>query len=86
MPWAMGAVISLLIAVGGGFTGICINPARDLGPGICGFIYGLIQGYDVSGVFGSGQRAMYIIAPIIGGIVGGLFRYKVVVNLLFEKE
>lgn len=85
-PWAIGIVISLLIAFGGGFTGTCINPARDLGPRICGFIYGLIKGYDVSGIFAGGQWIMYIIAPMIGGILGGLFHYKVVVKLLPEKK
>lgn len=85
-PWAIGIVIGLLIALGGGFTGTCINPARDLGPRICGFIYGLIKGYDVSPIFGNGQWIMYIIAPMIGGILGGLFHYKVIVKLLPDEE
>lgn len=85
-PWAIGIVISLLIAIGGGFTGTCINPARDLGPRICGLIYGVIKGYDTSSIFGNWQWIMYIVAPMIGGIVGGLFHYKVVVKLLPDKE
>lgn len=85
-PWAIGIVISLLIAFGGGFSGTCINPARDLGPRLCGVLYGLIKGYDISGIFGNGQWLMYIIAPIIGGILGGLFHYKVVVKLLPDKD
>lgn len=85
-PWAIGIVISILIAFGGGFTGTCINPARDLGPRICGFIYGLIKGYDVSGIFAGGQWIMYIVSTMIGGVLGGLFHNKVVVKLLPDEE
>ena len=81
-PWAIGIVISLLIALGGGLTGTCINPARDLGPRIAGLVYGLIRGYDVSGIFAGGQWLMYIIAPMIGAVLGGVFHYCVVVKLL----
>lgn len=81
-PWAIGIVISLLIALGGGFTGTCINPARDLGPRIAGFVYGIIKGYDVSGIFAGGQWIMYILAPIIGAVLGGVFHFFVVVKLL----
>ena len=81
-PWAIGIAISLLIALGGGFTGTCINPARDLGPRIAGLVYGLIRGYDVSGIFAGGQWLMYIIAPIIGAVLGGVFHYFVVIKLL----
>lgn len=81
-PWAIGIVISLLIALGGGFTGTCINPARDLGPRIASLIYGLIKGYDISGIFAGGQWVMYIIAPMVGAVLGGIFHYGVVVKLL----
>ena len=81
-PFAIGAVISLDIAFGGGYSGACINTARDLGPRITGFIYGVICGYDVSAIFGNGQWLLYIIAPSIGAILGGILHYKVVVKLL----
>ncbi len=85
-PWAIGIVISLLIAIGGGFTGTCINPARDLGPRICGFIYGLLKGQDVSGIFAGGQWLMYIIAPIVGAVLGGAFYYRIIVKLLPDQK
>ena len=81
-PWAIGIAISLLIALGGGFSGTCINTARDFGPRLCGLVYGLIKGYDVSGIFAGGQWLMYIIAPMIGAVLGGAFFYGVIVKLL----
>lgn len=85
-PWAIGVLISLLIALGGGFTGTCINTARDLGPRICGLVYGLIKGYDVTTIFSGGQWLMYIIAPILGAVLGGAFHYGVVIKLLPDKK
>lgn len=71
-PWAIGILISLLVALGGGFSGTCINTARDLGPRIVGLLYGAIKGYDVSGIFSSWQWFMYIVAPMFGAILGGV--------------
>ncbi len=85
-PWAIGILISLTIALGGGFTGTCINPARDLGPRIAGCVYGLIKGYDVSTVFAGGQWIMYIIAPMLGAVLGGAFHYGIVAKLLPENN
>ena len=85
-PWAIGIIISLTIGLGGGFTGTCINPARDLGPRLSGLIYGLIKGYDVSAIFSDWQWLMYIVAPMIGAVLGGLFHYFVVVKLLPNKK
>lgn len=85
-PWAIGFLISLTVALGGGFTGTCINPARDFGPRLAGLVYGLIKGYDVSALFAGGQWIMYIIAPMIGAVLGGVFHYGVVGKLLPDKE
>lgn len=84
-PWAIGILISLLIALGGGFTGTCINTARDLGPRIAGVLYGLIKGYDVSSVFAGGQWILYIIAPMIGAVLGGVF-HRIVEVLLPDED
>ncbi len=81
-PWAIGILISLTIALGGGFSGTCINPARDLGPRITGLFYGLIKGYDVSGIFAGGQWLLYIIAPMIGAVLGGVLHFFAIKKLL----
>ena len=86
-PWVIGIVISLAIAFGGGFSGTCMNPSRDLGPRIVGLVYGLMKGYDVSGIFAGGQWLMYILAPLLGAVLGGAFHFGVVIKLLpKEKE
>lgn len=85
-PIAIGSVISLLVAFGGGYTGTCINTARDLGPRIVGFIYGKINGFDVSNIFGGVDWIVYIVAPCIGALLGGLFYFKIIVKLLPLKE
>lgn len=85
-PWVVGIIISLNIAFGGGFTGTCINTTRDLGPRIAGWIYGLVKGYDISCIFADGQWLMYIIAPMIGAVLGGAFYYGVIAKLLPERD
>ncbi len=62
------------------------NTARDFGPRLAGYIYGLIKGYDVSTIFSGWQWLMYIVAPCIGAVVGGLFHYGVIVKLLPDEE
>jgi glycerol uptake facilitator protein len=84
-PIAIGAVISLLVAFGGGYTGTCINTARDLAPRIVGYIYGRFNGYDVSTIFGDGQWIMYILAPCIGALLGGAIYFHLLVKLLPKK-
>lgn len=85
-PIAIGSVISLLVAFGGGYTGTCINTARDLGPRIIGYIYGKINGFDVSNIFGKIDWIVYIIAPCIGAILGGFIYYRIIAKLLPSKE
>ena len=85
-PWVIGIVISLNIAFGGGFTGTCINTTRDLGPRITGLLYGMVKGYDVSGIFAEGQWIMYMFAPAIGAVLGGFFYYVVIAKLLPEQN
>ncbi|MEE1200438.1 MAG: MIP/aquaporin family protein [Christensenellales bacterium] len=81
-PVIIGAIISLDIAFGGGYSGACINTARDLGPRIAGYIYGITHGYDVSSLFGDTQWLMYIVAPCLGAILGGVLHFGIIRRLL----
>lgn len=62
----------LVVAIGmawGSNAGYAINPARDFGPRLASFV----TGYDTAWVTGDGTPYWWlpIIAPIIGGLVGG---------------
>ena len=81
-PIAISAIVALDVAFGGGFTGTSINTARDLGPRIFVWLYGLIKGYDVSGIFAGWQWLLYIIAPTAGCVFGGWFYKGVFAKLL----
>ena len=50
-----------------------------------GVLYGLIKGYDVSSIFSGGQWILYIVAPMIGAVLGGVF-HRVVEALLPEES
>jgi glycerol uptake facilitator protein len=69
----------LVVAIGmawGANAGYAINPARDFGPRLASFI----TGYGTAWVNQDGIQYWWlpIIAPIIGGLIGGaIFRYMV---------
>jgi glycerol uptake facilitator protein len=69
----------LVVAIGmawGANAGYAINPARDFGPRLASFI----TGYGTAWIDQNGTQYWWlpIIAPIIGGIIGGaIFRYMV---------
>jgi glycerol uptake facilitator protein len=69
----------LVVAIGmawGANAGYAINPARDFGPRLASFI----TGYSTAWVNQDGVQYWWlpIIAPIIGGVIGGaIFRYMV---------
>ena len=79
-PWAVGFLVVFLFCFGG-FTATCINPARDFGPRVAGLIYALINGMDISPIFSGGYWLLYIISPLTGAALGGLFFDKVIVPL-----
>ena len=85
-PFAIAFLIWFLVSWAGGFTGTAINVGRDLGPRIFAFIYGKIMGYDTSACFSTGTWLVYVIGPLVGGILGVLLFDKVISPLLTEVD
>lgn len=65
----IGMTVTVVIAVVAPLTQACLNPARDLGPRL----FSLCIGYGAIAIPGprGGFFTVYILSPIIGGIVGG---------------
>jgi len=65
----IGLTVTILISLLGPLTMACFNPARDLGPRLFSAIAG--WGSVPFKTNGFGWLTVYIIAPIIGGLLGG---------------
>ena len=65
----IGLTVTLLISLLGPLTMACFNPARDLAPRLFSSLAG--WGRVPFEVNGSGWFTVYILAPIIGGLLGG---------------
>jgi len=65
----IGLTVTLLICLMGPLTMACFNPARDLGPRLFSSLAGWKSvPFTTNGL---GWLAVYIIAPILGGLTGG---------------
>jgi glycerol uptake facilitator protein len=65
----IGLTITLLISLFGPLTMACFNPARDLAPRLFSSLAG--WGSVPFSANGSGWLTVYIIAPLLGGLLGG---------------
>jgi glycerol uptake facilitator protein len=65
----IGLTVTMLICLLGPLTMACFNPARDLGPRL----FSSVAGWNAVPFTanGSGWLTVYIIAPIVGGLLGG---------------
>lgn len=70
-PLMIGLTVTLLISLFGPLTMACFNPARDLGPRTFSAIAG--WGWVPFEVNGSGWFTVYVLAPLLGGLLGGGF-------------
>ena len=66
---AIGLTVTLLISLLGPLTMACFNPARDLGPRVFSAVAG--WGNVPFHVNGTGWWTVYIVAPVLGGLLGG---------------
>ena len=70
----IGLTVTLLISLLGPLTMACFNPARDLAPRLFSSLAG--WGLEPFRVNGLGWLTVYIIAPLLGGLLGGgLYRH-----------
>ncbi|MDO4290048.1 MAG: aquaporin [Eggerthellaceae bacterium] len=72
-PLFIGLTVTIIIGTVGPITDAGLNPARDLGPRIVGALVGL------GGAFSPEILLVYTVAPLVGGMLAGLF-YKYVVG------
>lgn len=74
-PPFIGLTVTALICVLAPLTQACFNPARDFGPRLFAYLAGWGE-VAIPGPNGRGIVTVYIVAPIVGAIVGmGLYRW-----------
>lgn len=69
-PLVAGLTVACLISIIAPLTQCCLNPARDFGPRLFSFLAGWGSA-ALPGPNGHGIVTVYILAPILGAIIGG---------------
>jgi len=72
---AIGLTVTLLISLLGPLTMACFNPARDLGPRVFSALAG--WGGVPFTANGTGWLTVYIVAPMLGGLIGAGLYHRV---------
>jgi glycerol uptake facilitator protein len=74
-PLFIGLTVAALISVIAPLTQACLNPARDFGPRLFAYFAGWGE-VAIPGPNGRGFFTVYILAPLLGGVVGIGTYYK----------
>jgi glycerol uptake facilitator-like aquaporin len=74
-PVFIGLTVAGLISFVAPLTQACFNPARDFGPRLFAFLAGWGD-IALPGPRGFGFLTVYVVAPIVGAIVGAVFYDK----------
>jgi glycerol uptake facilitator protein len=69
-PIIAGLTVAALISIIAALTQCCLNPARDFGPRLVAYLAGWGQA-AIPGPNGHGFFTVYILAPILGAVLGG---------------
>lgn len=80
---SIGLTVTLLISLLGPLTMACFNPARDFGPRLFSALAG--WGRVPFEANASGWLTVYIVAPILGGLLGGGL-YRVFFHRAYQGE
>lgn len=81
IPLSIGLTVTILICLLGPLTMACFNPARDFAPRLFSSLAG--WGKIPFTANGAGWLTVYIIAPILGGLLGGGI-YRLFLTKLYQ--
>ncbi|MEO9324885.1 MIP/aquaporin family protein [Nocardioides sp. C4-1] len=85
-PWFVGMIVVGIGMAWGANAGYAINPARDLGPRLAAWITGYGNQVWESAASNDVYFWVPLIAPVIGGLVGGVaFKYLIEIHLPEEE-
>jgi glycerol uptake facilitator protein len=79
----IGLTVTLLISLLSPLTMACFNPARDLAPRLFSSLAG--WGCEPFRVNGMGWLTVYVLAPLVGGLLGGAL-YSACFKRAYEKQ